>query len=115
MNNKLITLVTVLSEERSSSGFKTGEQTHEVEIFADDNSVSRAEQYEALRTGIEVNIVFCVDPDDFLLSKQEILKKDGSVRKIKASRIKYEGAEYLIVRSFKNKRGMLEITCKEVE
>lgn len=115
MNNKLITLVTVIEEERNNNGFKTGEQTYEVEIFADEKSVGRTEQYEALRSGIEVNIIFCVAPDDFSLSKQEIIKKDGSTRKINASRIRHEENEYLIVRTFKNKQGMLEITCREVE
>lgn len=113
MRNERITLITVLAEKRNSSGFKTSEEIQEVEVFAEIKSVGRSEYYEALRTSMEVSIIFVVDLDDFLLSTAEIPLKDGNSKKIKASRVRYEGIEYQIVRTFKNKE--LELTCREVE
>ena len=115
MNDKLITLITVLSEKRDSSGFKTGEDTHCVEIFAEEKSVGRAEHYEARRSAMEVSIILSVNPEDFLLSVAEITLRDGKTKKVKASKVEYEGTQYQIIRTYKTKAGMLEMTCKEIE
>lgn len=115
MNDKLITLVTVLEENRNANGFKIGEKTSRVEIFAEEKSVGRTEYYEALRSSVEVSMVFSVDPEDFLLSVEEIELQGGKTKKVKASRVEYEGTEYRIVRAYKTKEGALELTCKEVE
>lgn len=116
MNNSLITLITVLEEKRDSSGFKIGEVKKEVEVFAEEKSVGRTEFYEALRSSIEAKIIFAMDPDDYLLSEEEIKLKDGKTKRLKASKISYENKEYLIIRTYQNNAtGMLEVTCREME
>lgn len=114
MNNELITLITVLGEERDAAGFLLRELTYEVEIFAGIKSVGRTEYYEAFRSGIQASIIFLVNQDDFKLSEQEIML-DGKSKKIKASKVIYDGTTYLIRRTYRNNFGMLEMTCSEVE
>ncbi len=114
MNNEIITLVTVLGEKRDDDGFLQEEITAEVEIFAGIKSVGRTEYYEAFRSGIQASIIFLVDQDDFKLSEREITV-DGKLKKVKASRVVYDGTSYLIRRTFRNNFGMLEMTCSEVE
>lgn len=114
MNNKLIELVTVLGSEKDTDGFRTEEHTAKVEVFADIKSVGRTEYYEAVRAGMQVNIIFVVDVDDFKLSEHEIIV-DGKTRKVKASKIIYDGTAYLIHRTFVKDSGLMEITCREVE
>ncbi|MCM1264317.1 MAG: hypothetical protein NC313_16525 [Butyrivibrio sp.] len=114
MNNELITLITVLEEKRSKSGFLEGEETVETEIFAGIKSVGRTEFYEALRNGIKVVIMFEVDPDDFKLAERKI-EVDGAFKKISASKVIYDDILYLIHRTYLNKAGKFEVTCREVE
>lgn len=112
--NELIELVTVLNTEDDNNGFQVREDTHSVEVFARVKSVGRTEYYEALRNGIDVKIIFVVDPDDFALSEREI-SVDGRTKKIRASRVIYDGVTYMIKRTYRNDSGLLEMTCAEVE
>lgn len=114
MRDKLIELVTVLGSEENANGFRTKEHTEKAEVFADIKSVGRTEYYEAVRAGMQVNIIFVVDADDFKLSEHEITV-DGKPKKIKASKIIYDGTTYLIHRTFVKDSGIMEITCREVE
>lgn len=112
--DELIELVTVLEIKKNSSGFCVGEDIEKIEVFAGVKSVGRTEYYEALRNDIQVSIIFVVDPDDFRLSEREI-QADGGLKKIKASKVVYDGTTYRIRRTYKNNFGMLEMTCSEVE
>lgn len=114
MNNELITLITVLGTEKDASGFKTSEQSVNTEIFADIKSVNRAEYYEALRNGMNASIIFEVNPDDFELADKNV-EVEGKTRKNCASKVSYKDKMYRIVRTYKNRSGMLELTCCEVE
>lgn len=109
LNNELIQLVTVKGYE-TKNGFKTNEDTSEIEIFAGVKSVGRTEYYEALRSGMNVSFIFIVDPEDFALG---IVEFDGV--KFKPSRVIYDGDVYLIRRTFKNNFGLLEMTCERME
>ena len=110
----MIMLITVLGAEKDASGFKTSEQSVNTEIFADIKSVNRAEYYEALRNGMSVSIIFEVNPDDFELADKNV-EDNGKPRKISASRVSYGDKMYRIIRTYKNRSGMLELTCSEVE
>ncbi len=112
--DELIELVTVLEIKKNGSGFCIGEDIEKTEVFAGVKSVGRTEYYEALRNDIQVSIIFVVDPDDFRLSEREI-QADGGLKKIKASKVVYDGTTYRIRRTYKNNFGMLEMTCSEVE
>lgn len=114
MCNELIELVTVLGSEKNANGFRTEEHVEKAEVFASIKSVGRTEHYEAVRSGMKVNIIFVVDPDDFKLSEREITV-DGTSKKVKASKIIHDGTTYLIHRTFITESGRMEITCREVE
>lgn len=114
VNSELIELITVLGTSKDERGFCTGENTEKVEIFAGVKSVNRMEYYEALRAGVNASIIFMVDRDDYMLSEHEIMV-DGKMKKVRASKIVYDGTEYRIRRTYRNNLGMLEITCEEVE
>lgn len=114
MNNELIELVTVLGCKKNASGFQTEEKTVKITVFAEIKSVGRTEYYEAMRSGIQASIIFAVDMDDFKLSEREITM-DGEKKKVKASKVIYDGTTYLIHRTYRNNFGMLEMTCREVE
>ena len=114
MNNELIDLVTVLGSEKDEDGFLTEENTAKAEVFAGVKSVGRTEYYEAVRAGMQVNIIFVVDADDFRLSEHEITV-DGKTRKVKTTKIIHDGMTYLIHRTYVKDSGLMEITCREVE
>ena len=114
MNSELIELITVLGITEDDSGFCTGEETVQTEVFAGIKSVGRTEYYEALRSGIEAKIIFLVDMDDFKLSER-MIEVDGVQKKVSATKIIYDDTTYLIGRAYRNNFGMLEITCREVE
>lgn len=114
MNDKLIELVTVIGSEENANGFLTKEHTEKVEVFAGKKSVGRTEYYEAARSGMRADVIFTVDEDDFKLSEREIIV-DGKTKKVKASKINYDGTTYLIHRTFIKDSGLMEITCREVE
>ena len=110
LRNELIQLITIKGSEKEE-GFKIKEDTITVEIFAEIQSVGRTQFYGDLRNGINVNIIFAVEPEDFKLG---IVRVDGI--KIKPSKVIYDGDEYIIKRTYlKKSSGLLEITCSEVE
>lgn len=110
MNNEVIKLVTVKGYKKDASGFQSGEDVSTLEIFADVKSVGRTEFYEATRSGMRVDVIIVVNPDDFAMA---IVEVDG--KKIKPSRVIYEDTTYLIERTYKKDMHVLEMTCKEVE
>lgn len=114
MNNELITLITVLEIEKDSGGFKTGEKSASIEIFADIKSVNRAEHYEALRSGVKASVIFEVNQDDFELADKNV-EVNGKKQRICASKVSCGNRMYRIIRTYKNRSGMLELTCSEVE
>lgn len=114
LNNALIELVTVLGSEENENGFRTEENTAKAEVFASIKSVGRTEYYEAVRAGMQAGIIFVVDADDFRLSECEVTV-EGKSRKVRASKIIYEGTTYLIHRTYVKDSGLMEITCREVE
>lgn len=111
--NELIELVTIMNTEEDDDGFRVRDDTYSVEVFASVKSVGRTEYYEALRNGIEVKIIFIVDQDDFLLSEREISAGEIT-KKVRATRVIYDGTTYMIKRTYRNANGLLEMTCTEV-
>lgn len=114
MNDELIELVTVLGSEENENGFQTEERVKKVEVFVEVRSVGCKEYYEAVRSGRQASIIFVVDPDDFSLSEHEIIV-GGETKKVRASKVIYDGITYLICRTYRNSSGRLEMTCREVE
>ncbi len=110
MRDKLIQLVTVKGQTKDEDGFVTGEDLNVEEIWAEEKSVGRAEYYEAMRSGVRVDVIFSVDPEDFELGTVLVDEK-----RIKPTQVIYEGVLYKIERTYKVKRHSLEMICKEVE
>lgn len=110
MRDKLIQLVTVKGNTKDRDGFVTREDISTIEIWAEEKSVGRTEYYEAMRNGLRVDTIFSVDPEDFELGTLIVNEK-----KIRATKVIYEGTTYKIERTYKSNMHSLEMTCKEVE
>lgn len=108
--NELLKLVTVTGTRSDENGFKTEELTVQKEIFCAVKSVGRAEHYEAARSGFIASVIFVVNRDDF---ETAIVDMDG--RRIKPTKVLYNGTTYLIHRGYAMQYGDLELTCEEVE
>lgn len=108
--NELLTLVTVTGMRCDENGFKTEELTVQKEIFCAVKSVGRTEHYEAARSGFKAGLIFVVNRDDF---ETAIVDMDG--RRIKPTKVLYNGVTYLIHRNYVIQYGDMELTCEEVE
>ena len=70
----------------------------ETQILANIESISMREFYEAKNSDLQVDIIFIIH--NFEYSGQHNLR--------------YDNKEFEIIRSYKRKDGLLELTCKEV-
>lgn len=75
-------------------------------VYVREKSVKRTEFYEAMRSGIVPQIVLEIRQEDF---DQTAYIQDG--KKAYATKVRYDGAIYDIVRSYRNDRSMIELTC----
>lgn len=81
------------------------EQT--ITVFVREKSVRRTEFYEAMRSGIVPQIVLEVRQEDYDLTAH--ITDAG--KKAYASKVRYDGGTYDIIRAYKNDRSMIELTC----
>lgn len=70
----------------------------ETQILANIESISMREFYEAKNSNLQVDITFIIH--NFEYSRQHNLR--------------YDNKEFEIIRTYKRKDGLLELTCKEV-
>lgn len=75
-------------------------------VYVREKSVKRTEFYEAMRSGIVPQIVLEVRQEDY---EQTAYILDG--KKAYATKVRYDGGLYDIVRSYRNDRSMIELTC----
>lgn len=80
--------------------------TVETQVYVREKSVKRTEFYEAMRSGITPSIVFEVRQEDF-----ELTAHTENGKKVYASKVRYDGTVYDIIRSYRNDRSMIELTC----
>lgn len=97
-------LITII-HSTDSDGYPSDTQKS-LTVYVREKSVKRTEFYEAMRSGIVPQIVLEVRQEDF---EQTAYLQDG--RKTYATKVRYDGAIYDIVRSYKNDRSMIELTC----
>jgi hypothetical protein len=110
MGNDLINLI-VAEQQKDADGFAAATIQHKTEVFAQIQSVKRAEFYSAVRGGMAVNLVAVVDEDDFLSAAREV---DGKTQKPKQA--EYRGALYNIIRTYQPQNTTsLELYLQEVE
>lgn len=115
MNNELITLVTVTAKTEDDDGFKESEATVRTDVFAETRSAGVIEHYEAMRSGVSISLIFAVDTDDYqsAIVDQTV---EGVVKRIKPSKVEYDGETYRIQNTRrKTDYKKTEIVCEEVE
>ena len=95
----------IITNSKDTDGFPVTEK-QEIPIFVREKSATRAEFYEALRTGIQIKTVLETRQEDWELSAHIVGKK-----KEYASQIEYDGSVYDIVRTYRNDKSMIEIIC----
>lgn len=110
MNNELIKLVTVMECGEDKKGLGKERTEKEIEIFADVKSVGRTEYYEALRSGMDLKIIFTVNPDDFKLG--DVISNN---KKISASKVVYDDETFSIKRTYTSDMSSMELMCEKVE
>ena len=91
---------------RDADGFPTDTE-QAIKVYVREKSVKRTEFYEAMRSGIMATVVFEVRQEDY--DQTAHVTENG--KKAYASRVRYDGAVYDIVRAYRNDRSMIELTC----
>ncbi len=110
MQNEAVSLVTE-TLTADGDGFDSREETL-TEVFAQVKSVRQSEFYEAARDGINVQAVAVVNEDDY---QAAVLTDPDTGRKIKPSKVVYDGTSYKIVRAYRTDKKKTELTLQEVE
>lgn len=82
------------------------EEWKEIEVFVREKSVKRAEAYEAMRSGVDVSLVLEVRAEDWEMSAHMI---DG--KKEYARKVRYDSGLYNIIRTWKDGKSKVELTC----
>lgn len=83
------------------------EHTEEKTVFVREKSATRTEYYESLRAGQTVSLVLEVRLEDWELTRH----KTSNGRKAYATKAKYDGDVYDIIRTYKNDKSMIELIC----
>lgn len=94
-----------ITRDKDKDGFPV-ETEHSIDIYAEEKSIVRTEFYEAMRSGVEVKVVLETRQEDYKLSLHEV---DG--KKSFASKIRYDGQEYDIKRTYAAGKAKIELVC----
>ncbi len=78
-----------------------------LEVFVNKKSVYGSEFYTSYQSGINTTCIFELRSEDYELTRTI---EEGTNKALYATRIRYEGALYDIVRPY-IKNGMVELTC----
>lgn len=105
MNCETAELIYVVHSQ-DADGFPTDTE-QAIKVYVREKSVKRTEFYEAMRSGIVASIVFEVRQEDY--DQTAHVTENG--KRAYASKIRYDGAVYDIVRAYRNDRSMIELTC----
>ena len=96
----------VVTNGQDEDGFPSEVET-EYPVFVREKSATRAEFYAALNTGITISIVFEMRIEDF----NGTMYMSANNKKAYATRIRYDGATYDIVRTYRTDKSMIELIC----
>lgn len=96
----------VVTSGQDDEGFPT-EKTTEYPVFVREKSATRAEFYAALNTGITINAVFEMRLEDFNTTAYTTENN----KRAYATKIRYDGATYDIVRTYKDDKSMIQLIC----
>ena len=95
-----------VENEKDEDGFPV-ETEKKKEVYVREKSVGRTEFYEALRSGITVNITFDIRMEDWEQTRHTTANKKIAY----AQKILYDGAEYDIIRTYRTDRSMIQLIC----
>ncbi len=95
----------VVSHEKDEDGYSC-ERTKEFPVFVREKSVSRTEYYTALSENIKLKMILELRQEDWTQTEHLV---DG--KKEYATRVEYDGGVYDIVRSYRNNKAMIELSC----
>lgn len=109
--NDLAVLKTLVPPERDADGYRRMAEPAETTIYCKVNTASRAEVYEALRSGIKVSMSATVNADDY---KTAIVVGAGG-KKVKPSVLVHDGTDYTITRAYQKDDVLMELSLSEVE
>lgn len=108
--NDVATLRTLTAKSRDKDGYMSGEVKSDLPVYCKIKTATRAEAYEALRSGLSVRLTALINADDYNAACVEV----GS-RKIKPSLLIFDGATYSIVRVYQKDDILMELSLSEVE
>lgn len=91
---------------KNPNGFPVETQT-QTEVFCRERSVTRTEFYDAHRAGFTISLVLELRQEDWELTKHTA----ASGKKEYATKVRYDGGLYDIVRSYRNDKSMIQLMC----
>ena len=95
----------VVSHGKDEDGYSV-ENKKEYPVYVSEKSVSRTEFYKALSEHINLKMILELRQEDWNQTEHIVNGK-----KEYATRIEYDGCIYDIVRSYRNDRSMIELSC----
>ena len=104
VNEEAVLIYTVNGKD--ADGFPVA-QNEELTVFVREKSATRTEFYEAARAGIAVSMVFEIRQEDWNLTKHITANGNPAF----ASKVRYDGGTYDIVRAYRNDKSMIELIC----
>lgn len=110
MRDERIKLVTKTGVTEDQDGFPVSEGEEKTEVFARVKSVKASEFYQAYVSGMEMALIFCVDPDDYRTAYQTVGDKE-----VRPWAVDYDGTRYKIVRTYRTDMGELELSVQEAD
>lgn len=98
-------LLLVITQGKNENGFPVETKT-EYPVFVREKSVTRSEFYTALQAGVTPKTVFEMRVEDWEQSAHE-----ANGKKAYATRVKYDGYIYEIIRAYVTNKATVELTC----
>lgn len=97
----------IVTYGKNENGFPV-ESLERIPVYVREKSAMRMEFYEALRSGVQIKTVLEMRQEDYELSAHTV---DG--RKEYATQVEYGGNIYQILRTYRDGKSMVELTCTE--
>lgn len=110
MRNDVAVLKTKKAGTKDADGYRSGTTYKDTTILCEVKTASRAEAYEALRSGIKVQMVATIDTGDYDLACETV---DG--KKYRPSLLVFDSTTYNITRVYRRGLGVMELSLSEVE
>ena len=108
--NDVAILRTVVESTRDADGYRRAAENTDVTLYCKVRTSTRAEMYEAMRSGLKVTMSAEINAEDY---KAACVTING--RKRKPSVFLHDDTEYTIVRAYQKNDVVMELSLSEVE